>query len=76
MVADNRWSIKKDSNNIEHDNQEIENFYYSSDVHEGFISALHLSNDLMKILVGIDIFNRVTFKDLGSDCYCKNSISQ
>ena len=34
------------------------------------------TNDLMKILVGLVIFNRVIFKDLKFDCYCKNSISQ
>ena len=28
----------------------------------------------MKILVGLSIFNCVIFKDLHSDCYCKNSI--
>ena len=58
------------------DNQERESFYHSSFVYEGFISAVCLLNDLMKILVGLGIFNRVVFKDLGSDCYCKNSISQ
>ena len=58
------------------DNQERENFYCSSYVHKGFISAVSLLNDLMKILVGIGILNYVIFKDLGSDCYCKDSISQ
>ena len=58
------------------DNQERENFYHSFYVHEGFISAISLLKDLMKILVGLGIFNHVIFKDLGSDCYCKNSISQ
>ena len=43
------------------DNQERENFYHSSYVHEGFISAVSLSNDLMKILLGLGIFNRVIF---------------
>ena len=52
-------------NKIEHDNQEKENFYHVS-----------LLNDLMKILVGLGIFNHVIFKDLGSDYYCKSSISQ
>ena len=56
-------------------NQERENFYHSSYVYKGFISAISLLNDLMKILVGLGIFNHVIFKDLGSDCYCKNSIS-
>ena len=32
-------------------------------------------NGLMKILIDLGIFNRVIFKDLGSDCYGKNSIS-
>ena len=40
------------------DNQERENSYYSSYVNEGFISAVSLLNDLMKILVGLGIFNR------------------
>ena len=53
-------------------------FYHSSYIHKGFISAVSLLNDLMKILIGHGIFNCVVFKDLrsGSDCYCKNSISQ
>ena len=51
-------------------------FYHSSYVHEGFISTVSLSNELIKILVGLGLFNRVISKDLGSDCYCKNSISQ
>ena len=50
--------------------------YHSSYVHESFISAVSLLNDLIKILVGFGIFNCIIFKDLGSDCYCKNSISQ
>ena len=58
------------------DNPERENVYRSSYVHEGFISAVSLLSDLMKILVGLDIFNRVIFKDLVFDCYCKNIISQ
>ena len=55
------------------DNQEREDFYHSY-VHKGFISTVSFLNDLMKILVGLSIFNHVTFKELGSDCYCKNSI--
>ena len=74
MMANYCWSIKRDINNFEHDNRE--NFYHSSYVHEGFISAVSLLNDLMKILVGLGIFNRAIFKNLGSDCYFKNSISQ
>ena len=58
------------------DSQEREKFYHSSYIHEGFICIVSLLNDLMKILVGLGIFNRVIFKDLGSDFYCKNSISQ
>ena len=38
-------------NNIEHDRQEKEIFYHSSYVHEVFISAVSLLNDLKKILV-------------------------
>ena len=45
-------------------------------MHEVFISVVSLFNYLMKILVGLVIFDRVTFKDFGSDCYCKNSIFQ
>ena len=41
-----------------------------------FIFAVSLLNDLMKILVDLTIFNRVIFKDFGSDCCCKNSIFQ
>ena len=44
------------------DNQERENFYNNSNVPEGFISAVSLLNDLMKILVGLGRFNRVIFK--------------
>ena len=57
-------------------NQKRKKFYHSSYVHKGFISAINLLNDLMKILVGLGIFNRVIFKDLRSDCHCKNSISK
>ena len=76
MMADYCWYIKRNLNNIEHDNQERENVYHSFHVHEGFISAVSLLNDLMKILVGLGMFNHVIFKDLGPDCYCKNSIFQ
>ena len=44
------------------DNQEREKFYHSSYVHKGF-----LSNNLMKILLGLGIFNHFIFKDLESD---------
>ena len=57
-------------------NQERENSYHSSYVHDGFISVVSLLNDLIKMLVGLVILNRVIFKDLGSDFSCKNSISQ
>ena len=57
------------------DNQEKRNFYLCSYIHEGFISAVSLLNDLMKILIDFSIFNCVIFKDLESDCFCKNSIS-
>ena len=61
MVSDYRWSIKRDLNNIEHDNQEREHFYHSFYVHEGFIFVVCLLNDLMKILVGLGIFNIFIF---------------
>ena len=51
-------------------------FYYSSYVHEDFISAISLLNDLIKIFVGLGIFILVIFKDLESDYYYKNSSSQ
>ena len=41
-----------------------------------FIYAVSLLNDLMKILVGLNTFYHVTFKDLEFDCYCRNNISQ
>ena len=63
-------------NNIEHDHKKRENFHCSSYIHKGFISTFSLLNNLMKILFCFDIFNRVIFKDLGSGCYGKNSISQ
>ena len=58
------------------DNQKGENLYHSSHVHEDFISAVSLLNNLMIILIGLDISNRAIFKDLGSGCYGINSISQ
>ena len=58
------------------DNQDREKNYHSSYVHEGFISAVNLLNDLMKINASLGIFNHVITKDLGSDHCCKNSISQ
>ena len=76
MMADNCWRIKRSLDNIEHDNQEREYSYHNSYVREGFISVVSLLNDLMKIFVGLGIFNHVIFKGLGSDCYCKNRISQ
>ena len=70
MMANYCWSIKRDLNNIKHDRQSRKKiFYHSSYVHKGFISAVSLLNDLMKMLVGLGIFNRVIFKDLSSDCY-------
>ena len=53
-----------------------ENIYYSFNVHESFISAVSLLKDLMRILVVFFIFNCAIFKDLGSDWFCNNSISQ
>ena len=43
----------------------VANFTYLlySYVHENFISALSLLNDLMKILVGIAVFSHVIFKE-------------
>ena len=61
MMADYCCSIKRDLNNIEHYNPEREKIYHSSYVHEGFISAVSLSNYMMKILVNLCIFNRVIF---------------
>ena len=58
------------------DNQKREHFYQSSYVHEEFIFAVSLLNNSMKILIGLGIFNRIFFKDLLFDCYCKNSISR
>ena len=58
------------------DNQEREHFYHSSCVHEGFISAVSLLIDLMKILIGLGKYLIVISKDLGSHCYCKNCISR
>ena len=58
------------------DNQERENFFTIVLIFKGLISAVSLLNDLMKIIVDLGIFNCVIFKDLGSDCYSKNSISQ
>ena len=40
MMSDYCWDIKRDLNNLEHDNQEKENSYHSSYVYEGFISVL------------------------------------
>ena len=51
-------------------------FTIFSYVHEDFIAAISLLNDLIKILIGLDIFNCIIFKDLVSDCYCKNSMFQ
>ena len=63
MMPDLCWSVKRDLNNTEHDNQERENSQHSSYVQEGFISAVSLLNHLMKIL-GLVNFNRIIFKDL------------
>ena len=76
IMADNCWSIKSDLNNVEHDRQSrkrnflplflcLRRFYFCC-----------LLKDLMKILVGPGIFYHVIFKDVGSDCYGKNSILQ
>ena len=58
------------------DNQKEKHFMIVFMFTKAFFSAVSFLNDLMKILVGIDIFNHVIFKDLGSDCYGKNFISQ
>ena len=42
-----------------------ENFYYCSYVHKGFIFAVSLLNNSMKILVGLGIFSHVILKTLG-----------
>ena len=76
MMADYCWSIKRDLNNIENDKQSRKRKslpYFLCPL--GFISAVSLLNDLMKILVGLGVFNRVISKDLGSGYFCKNSIS-
>ena len=67
MMADYFW--KRDLKNIKHDRKR--KFYHSSYVYKDFISAVSLLNDLIKILVGLCIFNHVIFKDIGSDCYCQ-----
>ena len=46
------------------DNQERENFYHNSGNHKGFIFAVSLLNNLMKILVGFGILNYIIFKRL------------
>ena len=48
------------------DNLKREHFYFVM-----FISTVILLNDLMKILVGLGIINRVIFKDFGSNCNWK-----
>ena len=58
--ADYYWTIIRDLNIIEDDNQERD-FYHSSCYYEGFISAVSLLNDLMKIIAGLGIFTRVIF---------------
>ena len=73
MMAGNCWSIKRDLNNIEHDNQKKGKNYHCSYVCEGFISAVNLLYHLMKILVGIGVYSIVIFL---KTCYCKKSISQ
>ena len=51
-----------------------ENVDYCSYI-QSFIATVSLLNDFMKIFVHLGIFNRAISKDLGSDCYCKNSLS-
>ena len=58
------------------DNKKKGKFYHSSYVHKGFVSAVSLLNDLMEMLLGVDVFNRAIFKDLGSDYYNINCTSQ
>ena len=74
MITDNRKSIKRNLNNIEHNDQEKEKKYHSSYVHEGVISTISLFDDLIKILVSLGIFSHGVFKDLGLLSYCKNII--
>ena len=62
MMADYCWRIKRDLNKIEHENQERKTFYHNSNVHEDFIFAVSLFTDLVKILVGLGIFNHVILK--------------
>ena len=44
-----------------------ENFYHSSYVYKGFISAVSLLNDLVKVPVSLGIFNHVILKGLESN---------
>ena len=74
MNDDYCWSIKRDSSNIEHERQSKRKFLPQFLCSRRFYFCC--LNDLMKILVGLGIFNYVIFKDLGSDCYCRNSIFQ
>ena len=55
-MADYYWNIKSDLNNIEHDNQERENFYHSSYIPKGFISAIRLLNDYLVLVYSIMLF--------------------
>ena len=76
-MVDYCWSIKKDLNDIEHDKQSREKFFFfpNSNIHKGFINAVSLFNDLIKIL-GLGIFSIVIFRYVGPDSNYKNSISQ
>ena len=73
MMADYRRSVKGNLKNIEHEKKD-NIFYHNSFVHEKLF--LQLSNNLMKVFDHVGIFNYIIFKDSGSDCYCKNYISQ
>ena len=72
MTADYCWNTKKKEIilDITH-NEEREQFYSCYCVHGGFHSTVILLNDLMKILVGLGIFNYVIFKDSSCDCSAK-----
>ena len=67
------WSIKRNLNNSEHDRQSRKRKFYPSS--RRFLILLFIKW-VVEILVCLGIFNRIIFKGLGSNCYCKNSISQ
>ena len=73
MMAVYYWSIERGFNNSEHDRQSRKRKFLSLFLFSQRFYFCCLLNDLIKIL---GIFNCVIFKDIGSDCYCKNTIFQ